>query len=266
MTEMGQKVIDLSHLIPHCHMANVWVLDGQLKSRNSRCMEWTESTDDDLKLVDLTLVDKRIMIEHRQGILGMVLDSQSKACFCRNISEFSIADQPIAYYQRRMRCEACFVICLKNLHTEDLYVLEFFLNQSPATNEYLLSFFSFLLPILKNELKTFELASGKKLGEEELVVEVIEFSEANQLSSSSHQLDAFPIKFKSVLYSQKEHQQRQVQSDSEIRQIEQGNAVASSSQKTEKGKKKTRHNLTREDLEPHFGKKLDDAAKELGGE
>ncbi|KAG6433580.1 hypothetical protein SASPL_105194 [Salvia splendens] len=55
--------------------------------------------------------------------------------------------------------------------------------EGPMTDKYVGSFLSLLLPMIKHELKSFKLACGKELGEE-LVVEVIEFSDANTLDYS----------------------------------------------------------------------------------
>lgn len=215
-------------------------------------------------------VNNEIYVEPKIGILGMILESESKSCFCRNIFGFSISEQPLAHMTRSGRCNVCFGICLQSSHTGDLlYVFEFFLYQGPATNEYILSFLNFLLPIIKYELKTFKLASGKQL-EEELVVEVIEFSQANQLSSSeSEQLGVFRIRLKSVLYGQQESQhnrEQRVHSNPEVRQANQCNVVAPNFGKTENGKKENRLHLSLEVLKPHFGKKLVNVAEELGGE
>ncbi|KAH6806849.1 hypothetical protein C2S51_027957 [Perilla frutescens var. frutescens] len=141
---------------------------------------------------------------------------------------------------------------------------KFFLNPSP---QYLQSFFSFLLPIMKHRLKSFKMASGKQLGEE-FVVEVIKFSEANQLKPSESDVpDIFPIKFKSVQYGQKEHPfttEQQEQSVPYATETEQCNVNASNLTTIKRGKRKTGLHLSLDDLKPHFGKKLNDVAGELG--
>lgn len=157
------------------------------------------------------------------------------------------------------RCDICFAICSQSSHTGDLvYVMEFFLYQGPATYEYeyVRSFLNFLVPVMKHELRSFKMACGKELGEE-LVVDVIEFSDANRVefSSESEVEGVFPIKFKSVLYSQVKY----LHTDEE----EYSTVVASGSKTREGGKMKTKLLLSLDVLKPHFGKKLKDVAEEL---
>ncbi|KAH6798252.1 hypothetical protein C2S52_022806 [Perilla frutescens var. hirtella] len=250
--------------IPHLHMANVWVPYNRRDNGKSNCMELVFSTDffwERMRKNEL----HRIHVQPKKGIIGMVLESESKSCFCQNLRAFSIVDQPLAHYQWRERVDVCFAICLQSSHTGDiLYVLEFFLNPSP---EYLQSFFSFLLPIMKHQLKSFKIASGKQLGEE-LVVEVINFSEENQLTSSESNLpDAFPIKFKSVQYGQKEHPYTEEQQEQPVpyaTETEQCNVNASNLKRTAREKRKTGLRLSLEVLKPHFGKKLKNVAEDLG--
>lgn len=250
--------------IPQCYKANVWVSNGKCIDSNSRTMQFT-------LMVSgwRSQVNNEIYVEPNIGIHGMILESEGKSCFCRNIFGFSIAKQPLAHMIRSQRCSACFGICLQSSHTGDLlYVFEFFLYQGLATNEYIRSFLNFLLPIIKYELKTFKLASRKQLGDEELVIEVIEFSKDQLSSSDSEQLGVFPIMLKSFMYDQQEHQHNRehVQSYPEVGQVEQCNVDTSNFKKTEKGKRENRLYLSLEVLKPHFGKKLENVAQKLGGE
>ncbi|KAH6771661.1 hypothetical protein C2S51_010065 [Perilla frutescens var. frutescens] len=270
-----KKALELITKIPQLHMVNVWVPKGECFSSNSNvsCMELALSTKALWKFMPTNQVHC-IHVQTRKGIVGMVLASENKSCFCRNLCEFSIVDQPLSHYDMsEKRDVCCFAICLESSHTRDLlYVIEFFLYQGPSTYENLLSFLNFLLPIMKRELKSFKIASGKQIGDEELVVEVIEFSEANKPTSSEPDLQSnvFPVKFKSVQYSKKEYQnieEPQLQSDSYATHREQCSSSASDNFKRSekgKGKRKTSLHLSREVLEPHFGKKLDDVAEELG--
>ncbi|KAH6798351.1 hypothetical protein C2S51_034835 [Perilla frutescens var. frutescens] len=247
LTEV-EEALQLITRIPQFYQARVWVPYEECASIDSDliCMELAWSL--------RSLPMDQIHVKTTKGILGMVLASESKSCFCQNLCEFSIVDQPLAHYERTERLNVCFAICLQSSHTGGLhYVLEFFLYQGPATCEYLLSFLNFLLPIMKQQLKSFKIASGKRL-DEELVIEVVEFSETNKLitSSESDQPDVLPIKFKSVQYGQMEHLYTEDQH------------VQSEFKKTGIGKRKIGLHLSLEDLKPHFGKKLKDAVKELG--
>lgn len=198
-------------------------------------------------------------------MIGMVLASENSSCFCRNLSEFSRADQPLSHIEMFERREVCLAICLQSSHTgELLYVVEFFLYAGPPTYEYVKSFLNFLLPILKHELKSFKMACGKQLGQE-LVIEVIEFSEATKLVGSSEfeQMDEFPIKFESV------HQEVATSDSKRISRekiMQEHNVAALDSKGKVKGKRKADFHPSLEFLQPYFVKKLDDVAKELGGE
>ncbi|KAL1543584.1 protein NLP6-like [Salvia divinorum] len=286
--------------IPQLHKANVWIPTRECISTtntNRSCMELAFPTIYDMKFMPTKSVPW-INIHARKGMVGMVLASENKSCFCPNLSEFSIVDQPLSHYDMSIRRDVCFAICLQSSHTGYLlYVLEFFLYQGPATYKYIQSFLSLLLPIIKHELRSFKLACGKQLGEE-LVVEVIEFSDANKLDSSELEpACVYPVIFKSVQYNQKEYhhgeeqQQRRQKEYHHIEEeeeeeeraedciVEQQNKylqytveqhaeeciiAASDSNTREREKRKNSLSLSIEVLEPHFGKKLKDVAKELG--
>ncbi|KAH6804218.1 hypothetical protein C2S51_032465 [Perilla frutescens var. frutescens] len=229
-----EKTFLLIAKIPQLHMANFWIPYGKNDSINShpRCMELaycTKGIKDEWDCMPTYQV-RFIHVQHRKGIIPMVLKSESKSCFCRNLSDFSIGDQPLAHYERQERRNICFAICLQSSCTGYLvYAVEFFLNDGPST------FLNFLLPIMKQELKTFKIASGKHLREE----------------------------------LQKEHQhihEEQVQSVSYATQTEKCHDDASDLKKTETGKRKIGLHLSLEVLKPHFGKKLKDVAQDLGGE
>ncbi|KAH6791863.1 hypothetical protein C2S52_002340 [Perilla frutescens var. hirtella] len=263
LTEIREAFMLITE-IPQLYAANVWIPYGKCASitTNTRCMELVLFTED----VTRFMSTNQVHVQLRKGIIGMVLASESKSCFCRNLCEFSIADQPLAHYERRERLDVCFAICLQSSHTGDLlYVLEFYLYPTPTTDGYLASFLNFLLPAMKQELKTFKIASGKQLGEE-LVVEVIGFSRATGVTSSSEsgqpQPNVFPFKFKSVQYSE-DQPGKSVSHTSQTEQCSTAAAAFDSSKITETGKRKSGLHLSLEVLKPHFGKKLKDVAEEL---
>lgn len=260
--------------IPHLHIAKLWVpYEKCAKSVNTRCMALASSATDLCNdMPTATNQIRQIHVQHRKGILGMVLASENKSCFCRNLGEFSIADQPLAHYDRRESRDICFAICLQSSHTQDLlYVLEFFLYPGPGTYDYLRAFLNFLLPILKQDLKSFKIASGKRLGDDELIIEVIEFSEDNTFTVSESNIpNVLPFRFKRVEYGQKEHrgnEDKQMESDSHATQTEQCSEAASDIEKNPREKRRSSGvHLSLQILRPHFGKKLKDVAEELGGE
>ncbi|XP_042016982.1 protein NLP7-like [Salvia splendens] len=289
-----RNMLFLNNIFPQLYMTNVWVSTGDCGSTtsNKNCMELTFSTDSDPDSDSDSDSVHRIHVEARKGMIGVVLASENKSCFCPNLSEFSIVDHPMSHYDMRDRHEVCFAICLQSSDSGNLvYVMEFFLYQSPATHMSVGSFLSLLLPILKQKLRSFKLACGKQLGEE-LVVEVIEFSDANKLDfSDSEPARVYPVIFKSVQYNRKgchhtevqqlneyhhiedqeqhaeecnEEQQQNVYHHAEEEQHAKESPVDNSHSSTRKRvKRKSSLNLSAEVLKSHFGKKLKDVAKEL---
>ncbi|KAL1543585.1 protein NLP6-like isoform X1 [Salvia divinorum] len=281
LNEICRALNIIDGCLPQLYMANVWVPIAKCAStttNNRSCMELALSTDNISKFMPTDSVPW-IHVKARKGMVGMVLASENKSCFCPNLSEFSIVDQPLSHYDMSDRRDACFAICLQSSDTGNLlYVMEFFLYQGPATHKYVGSFLSLLLPIIKHELESFKLACGKQLGEE-LVVEVIEFSDANKLDSSELEPAVYPVIFKSVQYNQKEYHHVEEEKENEDYHIEEELAEECNEEEQhaeewtvdyshfntrEREKRENSLNLSAEVLESHFGKKLKDVAKELG--
>lgn len=110
---------------------------------------------------------------HTNGVIGKVIESESKMYFCEDLCSSSICEQPLAHYLQRFRLEICFAICLKSSYTgSSLYVIEYFLSPHSTKDEYSRTL-CFLLSTMKQMLKSFKVASGRQLGEE-LVFEVRE--------------------------------------------------------------------------------------------
>ncbi|XP_042032761.1 protein NLP7-like isoform X1 [Salvia splendens] len=220
-----RKGLQLIHRnIPQLDEAYVWVHNEECVSNTETdvtCMELALSTKYLLDFVPNGV--KTIHVKTTKGIVGSVLASESKSCFCPNLYECSIDHQP--RYAMSWSWDACFAICLQSSLTGDLvYVMEFALYPGPATYEYIMSFLGFLLPVMKHELKTFKMACGKQLGEE-LVVEVI-VSEAHKLGpteSNEAAAGMFPVKFKSVQYGLQKHQHVEEQQPKECSIVENQN-------------------------------------------
>ncbi|KAL8540759.1 hypothetical protein ACS0TY_002109 [Phlomoides rotata] len=236
-----------------------------------------------LPTMTLALVDPLLRkVQHAEtgkGIAGMALVSDSKSCFCRNLCEFSIADQPLALNERNARLDVCFAICLQSQHTGDLvYILHFYLNGACRRFEHFKSVLCSLLQIMKQTLKSCKVASGQELGEK-LVVEVIEFSQVNEMDfSESEQLEDLPVIFKFVNYHAQKHDSEDKQAQfapsgvESIAQEEAGQCSTAepnlkkkdAAEEVQGRKRKTRLNITFQDLKPYFGRKLKDVVKEVG--
>ncbi|KAL8544040.1 hypothetical protein ACS0TY_004545 [Phlomoides rotata] len=266
------RAFDLFWKIPQLFHKDAWVTYNKCDSISSNicCMERLQCAD----IVKLDWPNNFRQVQTGKGIVGMVLASENKVCFCRNLCDFSIVEQPRSHYLQRDRLDFCFAICLQSSHTGNLlYVLQFFLYQGPAKFEYLYSFLHILFPILKQELTSFKVASGQQLGDD-LVVDVIEFPQGNKFTSS--ELDesySSPFKFKIVHYGQKKPQH----SIDELRHfvpsvLQEKSSNAATSESREKGvaieklvrKRNGSLHIRLEDLEPHFWKKIEHAADALG--
>ncbi|KAL8544035.1 hypothetical protein ACS0TY_004544 [Phlomoides rotata] len=276
--EIG-RAFDLFRKIPQLFHNDVWATYNKCDSISSNicCMERLQCAN----LVVLDWPNNFCQVQTGKGIVGMVLASENKSCFCRNLCDFSIVEQPLSHYLQRDRLDICFAICLQSSHTGNLlYVLQFFLHQGPAKLEYLSTFLHILFPILKQELTSFKVASGQQLGHD-LVVDVIEFPQGNKFTSS--ELDesySSPFKFKIVHYGQKKPQH----SINELRHfdphvmdsvpsvLQEKSSNAATSESREKGvakeklvrKRNGSLHIRLEDLESHFGKKIEHAADALG--
>ncbi|KAL0358491.1 UNVERIFIED_CONTAM: protein NLP5 [Sesamum angustifolium] len=171
-----------------------------------------------------------------------------------------------------------------SITSNNLYILQFFLGQASTKYEHLCSFLSFLLPIMKETLKSFKLASGKQLGEE-LVVEVISFDKNDEFTSFElHQPNVLPVRFEVTQYIEKEpryqnstHQlvhdtPNRHDSSKPVPETQPDDAASTDSEegvtvtakKTKGERNTTSFHISYDDLQLHFGKRLEDVAKELG--
>ncbi|KAL0340573.1 UNVERIFIED_CONTAM: protein NLP5 [Sesamum radiatum] len=166
----------------------------------------------------------------------------------------------------------------------NLYILQFFLNLPSRKYEHLCSFLSFLLLMMKDTLKSFRVASGKQLGEE-LVVEVISLDKNDEFTEFElHQPDVLPVRFVVTQYVDKEprcqHSTSQSVHDTPNRhdssvgvpEAEPDDAASTDSEegvrvttrKTEGERNTTSFHISYDDLQLHFGKRLEDVEKALG--
>ena len=101
MTEIRNTLSIIDKDLPQLHMTNVWGPIAECVSNtydNRSCIELAFSTNDILEFMPTDSVHC-IHVQARKGIVGMVLTSENKSCFCPNLSEFSIVDQPLSHYE-----------------------------------------------------------------------------------------------------------------------------------------------------------------------
>ncbi|KAL7249185.1 hypothetical protein ACSBR1_011356 [Camellia fascicularis] len=69
------------------------------------------------------------------GVVGRALLSTNMV-FCKDVTQFSLTEYPLAHYARKARLSGCFAICLEsNCTGNDVYVLEFFMPMSNNASE-----------------------------------------------------------------------------------------------------------------------------------
>ncbi|GMQ05887.1 hypothetical protein CsSME_00050717 [Camellia sinensis var. sinensis] len=118
-----------------------------------------------------------------QGVVGRAFSSPN-VLFCKDVTQLSIIDYPLAHYARYDTLGCCFAICLQSSCTgNDIYVLECFM--PPSNKDYYGNQQTALRKILetmRKNFRTFKLASGEELGGH-LYIEEIPFQNGERLDS-----------------------------------------------------------------------------------
>ncbi|CAL5441512.1 unnamed protein product [Camellia sinensis] len=103
---------------------------------------------------------------------------------CKDVTQLSIIDYPLAHYARDHKLGCCFAICLQSSCTgNDVYVLECFMQ--PSNKDYYANQQTGLRKILetmKKNILTLKLASGEELGGH-LYIEEIPFQNGEKIDS-----------------------------------------------------------------------------------
>ncbi|KAA8539187.1 hypothetical protein F0562_025879 [Nyssa sinensis] len=204
-------------------------------------------------------------LQEDQGVVGRAYLSHNSS-FCRDITQFSSTEYPMVHYAREYQFSGCFAICLKSSYTgEDYYILEFFLpDEKIIYGHPRPQILDSILETLKQYLRSFKLASGEPLD-----VESVNFSMAEKhdfVPRSPPRSEALQNGGDTVLVNSSD-QPLMVQHNAiyNIRSI--GSAEKSNTDGTYSGEKDTRktskreHEITREVLEQHFGRNIEDVAK-----
>ncbi|GMQ03918.1 hypothetical protein CsSME_00049527 [Camellia sinensis var. sinensis] len=117
-----------------------------------------------------------------QGVVGRAVLSQNLV-FCKDITQFSITQYPLAHYAREHGLKGCFAICMRSSYTGDnVYVLEFFLPPNYTEGGDPRIALVPLLTTMKKDCKSLKVTSGEELGEK-LSIEVLDFSDDGKLYS-----------------------------------------------------------------------------------
>uniref|UniRef100_A0A5B7CAL6 Uncharacterized protein n=1 Tax=Davidia involucrata TaxID=16924 RepID=A0A5B7CAL6_DAVIN len=218
---------------------------------------------------------KGLHLQKGQGVVGRAYMSAHNSCFCADVTQFSITEYPMAHFARSCEFTSCFAISLQCDYTADIdYVLEFFLPPNNTTtggggggggrdHRILLNS---LLATMKESFHGFKVASGKELGEE-LDVQFVDFEfrivvDSFQICATATSLPR-PDQQLMVEDDDATNNERDVVSTELIK-----TAVTCSEKKGTVEIPKTKHRTTEisisyQDIEQHFGRKLEDAAKSL---
>ncbi|CAL5436016.1 unnamed protein product [Camellia sinensis] len=209
-----------------------------------------------------------------QGVVGRVVLSQNLV-FCKDVTQFSITEYPLAHYARKYGLTGSFAICLRSSYIEDnVYMLEFFLPPNYTEGRDPRIALVPLLTTMKQHCKSFKVASGEELGEE-LSIEVLDFSEDGKLCS-------YQIPQTARTPNRIENGEEMVLLDlsnqqlPEVNALDTGNNVVSNTKENNNAVTSVQQNssqrlqrkagipISLDDLQQHFGMKLKDVAQSLG--
>ncbi|THG09658.1 protein NLP7-like isoform X1 [Camellia sinensis] len=137
----------------------------------------------------LGMVNVELHLKKGQGVVGRAFYSPN-VLLCKDVTQLSIIDHPLAHYARYDKLGCCFAICLQSCCTgNDIYVLECFM--PPSNKDYYGNQQTALRKILetmKKNFHTFKLASGEELGGH-LYIEEIDSVQMSQTTKSLPRLE-----------------------------------------------------------------------------
>ncbi|KAF5935408.1 hypothetical protein HYC85_026537 [Camellia sinensis] len=137
----------------------------------------------------LGMVNDKLHLRKGQGVVGRAFYSPN-VLLCKDVTQLSIIDYPLAHYARYDKLGCCFAICLQSSCTgNDIYVLECFM--PPSNKDYYGNQQTALRKILetmKKNFHTFKLASGEELGGH-LYIEEIDSVQMSQTTKSLPRLE-----------------------------------------------------------------------------
>ncbi|KAA8545371.1 hypothetical protein F0562_020155 [Nyssa sinensis] len=205
-----------------------------------------------------------LRLQKDQGVVWRAYLGSHSTSFCRDVTQFGITEYPMVHYARHHEFFGCFAICLKSSYTgEDKYILEFFLPRNLRIYKHPRpQILDKILATMKQHFRNFKIASGEPVGVE-LFIEEVNFSmDSERLLPRAEALqngeDAAQVN--------SSDQQLIKQDDSIDNGKNVGSAEQSDTAGTNSGKKSTKREpeITRENLQKHFGRKLDDVAERFG--
>ncbi|KAL7249190.1 hypothetical protein ACSBR1_011358 [Camellia fascicularis] len=233
---------------------------------------------------EFRMVNNVHRIKEGMGVVGRALLS-TNLVFCRDVTQLSITEYPMAHYARDVGLSGCFAICLQSSCTgNDDYVLEIFMPVSNRANENPPPLLWGILETMRINFQTFRPASGVELGKE-LCIESIDFQNGGKLDLVQMPQTIISLPLLEPLQCGEEIMQVDSSNQQLLNAINngssavnvvgtEGNNTASTSTQ-EKGTVKTSERkcnkpgvkikIPRDDILQASGMSIDDAAKTLNG-
>ncbi|CAL5392811.1 unnamed protein product [Camellia sinensis] len=91
--------------------------------------------DDGVHVDDFHCISSLFHLKNGVGVVGRALLSTNMV-FCKDVTQFSLTEYPLAHHARKAGLSGCFAICLESNYTgNDVYVLEFFMLMSNNASE-----------------------------------------------------------------------------------------------------------------------------------
>ncbi|CAL5390441.1 unnamed protein product [Camellia sinensis] len=170
-------------------------------------------------------------LKNEVGVVGRALLSTNMV-FCRDVTQLSLTEYPLAHHARKAGLSGCFTICLEsNCIGNDVYMLEFFMPMSNNASENPHTSLRKILEAMKKNFRRLRVASREELGEE-LHIEEISIQNGEKLDPV--QIPQTTISLPQLELSQSEVEVMQV--DSSDQQLV--NAINTGSKKHSKSVKK----------------------------
>ncbi|KAL7217872.1 hypothetical protein ACSBR2_011156 [Camellia fascicularis] len=111
-------------------------------------------------------------LKNGMGVAGRALLSTNMV-FCRDVTQLSLTEYPLAHYARKANLSGCFAICLEsNCTGNDVYVLEFFMPMSNNASEIPHTSLRKILETMRKKFRCLKVASREELGEELHIEEI----------------------------------------------------------------------------------------------
>ncbi|KAI8022658.1 Protein NLP6 [Camellia lanceoleosa] len=216
------------------------------------------------------------------GVVGRALSS-TNLVLCRDVTQLSITEYPLAHYARVLGSIGCFAIRLQSSCTgNDDYVLEIFMPMSNRASENPPPSLWGILETMRINFQTFRAASGVELGKE-LCIERIDFQNGGKLDLVQMPQTTISLPVSEPLQSGGEITQVDSSNQQLLNAIDNGSSVVNvvgtegnntaSTSTQEKGTVKTserkgnkpgvRIKIPKEDILQNSGMSIDDAAKTL---